>query len=556
MLFHTWTFAIFFAIVYPVYRLTKGTRLELPWLLAASYVFYGWWNPLYLILIAYGTIMDYWIVVRMEKSRRKKWWIALSVVSNLGLLGFFKYAGFVADNLNWVLAHLSIGDVLWIPLSVVGNLGLLGFFKYAGFVAANLNGLFAHPGIGYALPKPDILLPVGISFFTFQSMSYIIDCYRGHVKREHSFLRYAVYVSLFTQLVAGPIERASNLLRQLREEHRITRGDVGDGLSLFVVGLFKKVALADYLALYVDKVYGAPGNFEAPALALATFAFAWQIYFDFSGYTDMARGIARMMGLKLMLNFNNPYLADSLGDFWQRWHISLSTWFKDYVYIPMGGNRGGALLTYRNMVLTMVISGLWHGAAWTFLIWGVLHAAGRVLTRELERSCFYRERVPRPLKQLGVFAFVTFAWIFFRAQSVGDAWLIVWRIATSAWAFVTFAWTFAWTFFRAQSVGDAWLIVSRIATSAWAFVTFAWTFFRTLSVGDAWRIATSWADPPFPMLALGMVLAVWGYQFLYESKARTMLEWAPVRVSLAVVLVVYVATFPAGAAQKFIYFQF
>jgi D-alanyl-lipoteichoic acid acyltransferase DltB (MBOAT superfamily) len=488
MLFHTWTFAIFFAVVYPVYRLTKGTRLELPWLLAASYVFYGWWNPLYLILIAYGTIMDYWIVVRMEKSRRKKWWIALSVVSNLGLLGFFKYAGFVATNLNWLLAHL---------------------------------------GIGYALPQPDILLPVGISFFTFQSMSYIIDCYRGHVKREHSFLRYAVYVSLFTQLVAGPIERASNLLRQLREEHRITREDVSDGLSLFVVGLFKKVALADYLALYVDKVYGAPGNFEAPALALATFAFAWQIYFDFSGYTDMARGIARMMGLRLMLNFNNPYLADSLGDFWQRWHISLSTWFKDYVYIPLGGNRGGTLLTYRNMVLTMVISGLWHGAAWTFLIWGVLHAAGRVLTRELERSRFYRERVPRPVKQLGVFAFVTFAWIFFRAQSVGDAWLIVSRIATPGRAIVTFVWTLAWT------------------------------FLRSLSVGDAWRIATSsWTDSAFPLMALALVLAVWGYQFLYESKARTMLEWAPVRVSLAVVLVVYVATFPAGAAQKFIYFQF
>jgi len=229
------------------------------------------------------------------------------------------------------------------------------------------------------------------------------------------------------------------------------------------------------------------------------------------------------MGLRLMLNFNNPYLADSLGDFWQRWHISLSTWFKDYVYIPMGGNRGGTLLTYRNMVLTMVISGLWHGAAWTFLIWGALHAAGRVLTRELERSRFYRERVPRPVKQLGVFAFVTFAWIFFRAQSLGDAWLIV----------------------------------SRIATPGRAIVTLAWTYFRSLSVGDAWRIATSgWTDSAFPLLALAMVLAVWAYQFLYESKARTMLEWAPVRVSLAVVLVVYVATFPAGAAQKFIYFQF
>ena len=458
MLFHTWTFAVFFAIVYPVYRLTKGTRLELPWLLAASYVFYGWWNPLYLILIAYGTIVDYWIVVRMERSTRKKRWIALSIVSNLGLLGFFKYAGFVATNLNWLLAHL---------------------------------------GLRCAIPAPDILLPVGISFFTFQSMSYILDCYRGHVERERSFLRYAVYVSLFTQLVAGPIERASNLLRQLREEHRVTREDITDGLSLFVAGLFKKVALADYLALYVDKVYGAPGTFQAPALALATFAFAWQIYFDFSGYTDMARGIARTMGLRLLLNFSHPYLADSLGDFWQRWHISLSTWFRDYVYIPLGGNRGGALATYRNMVLTMVISGLWHGAAWTFLIWGVLHALGRVLTRELERSRFYRERVPRPLKQLGVFAFVTFAWIFFRAPSLGDAWLIVSRIATSGWA-----------------------------------------------------------DPAFPLLALGLALSVWVYQFLCESKARAMLEWAPVRVSMAVVLIVYLATFPAGAAQKFIYFQF
>jgi D-alanyl-lipoteichoic acid acyltransferase DltB (MBOAT superfamily) len=458
VLFHTWTFAIFFAIVYPVYRATKGTRFELPWLLAASYFFYGCWNPLYLLLIAYGTVMDYWIVVRMDRSGRKKWWIALSVVSNLGLLGFFKYARFAATNLNWLLAHL---------------------------------------GLAYAVPVPDILLPVGISFFTFQSMSYILDCYRGHVERERSFLRYAVYVSLFTQLVAGPIERASNLLRQLRHDRRIAWEDVTDGLSLFLVGLFKKVALADYLALYVNKVYAAPAEFQAPALLLATFAFAWQIYFDFSGYTDMARGIARMMGLRLLFNFNNPYLADSLGDFWRRWHISLSTWFRDYVYIPLGGNRGGQFSTYRNMCLTMVISGLWHGAAWTFLIWGALHALGRVLTRELERSDFYRERVPRLAKQLGVFAFVTFAWIFFRAQSLDDAWLIVSRIFTSGLA-----------------------------------------------------------DPAFPMLALAMVLSIWVYEFLCESKARPLLERAPVRVTMAVALLVYVAVFPGGAAQKFIYFQF
>jgi alginate O-acetyltransferase complex protein AlgI len=458
MLFHTWTFAIFFAIVYPVYRATKGTRFELWWLLAASYVFYGWWNPLYLLIILYGTLADYFIVVGMEKVGHKKWWLAVSVVSNIGLLGFFKYAGFVTDNLNFLMTHT---------------------------------------GIPYALPSPGILLPVGISFFTFQSMSYIIDCYRGRIERERSLLRYAVYVSLFTQLVAGPIERASNLLMQLRHNRPIAREDIADGVSLFLVGLFKKIALADYLALYVDKVYGAPQEHHAPALALATFAFAWQIYFDFSGYTDMARGIARMMGIRLMLNFNNPYLADSLGDFWRRWHISLSTWFRDYVYIPLGGNRKGDFSTYRNMALTMVISGIWHGAAWTFLIWGVLHALGRLATRALELSPFYRDRVPRIIKQGAVFTFVCFTWIFFRAASLGDAWLIVTRIVTGGWA-----------------------------------------------------------DPQCPMLMLGMVLTVWLYQYFYESKGRWVVEWAPVRVGLAVLMVIYVAVFAAASSLPFIYFQF
>jgi alginate O-acetyltransferase complex protein AlgI len=458
MLFHTWTFAIFFAIVYPVYRAAKGTRFELWWLLAASYVFYGWWNPLYLLIILYGTLADYFIVVGMEKVGHKKWWLAVSVVSNIGLLGFFKYAGFVTDNLNF---------------------------------------LAAHTGIPYALPSPGILLPVGISFFTFQSMSYIIDCYRGDIVRERSLLRYAVYVSLFTQLVAGPIERASNLLMQLRHNRPIASEDIADGISLFLVGLFKKIALADYLALYVDKVYGAPQEHQAPALALATFAFAWQIYFDFSGYTDMARGIARTMGIRLMLNFHNPYLADSLGDFWRRWHISLSTWFRDYVYIPLGGNRKGDFSTYRNMALTMVISGIWHGAAWTFLIWGVLHALGRLATRALELSPFYRDRVPRIIKQGGVFTFVCFTWIFFRAASLGDAWLIITRIFTSGWA-----------------------------------------------------------DPQCPMLMLGMVLTVWLYQYFYESKGRWAVEWAPVRVGLAVLMVVYVAVFAAASSLPFIYFQF
>jgi len=252
-----------------------------------------------------------------------------------------------------------------------------------------------------------VTLPLGISFYTFQSMSYSIDVYRGDAQPIRSFVDFACFVSMFPQLVAGPIERAKNLLPQLQSAPKITRHDVADGLSLFVVGLFKKVALADYLALYVDPVYAAPGEHQAPALVLATFAFAWQIYFDFSGYTDMARGVGRMMGIRLMLNFNNPYLATGLGDFWRRWHISLSTWFRDYVYIPLGGNRKGEVRTYVNICLTMLISGLWHGAAWTFVIWGALHAVGYSLTRALESSSFYRERVPMLLKQGLTFLFVT-----------------------------------------------------------------------------------------------------------------------------------------------------
>jgi D-alanyl-lipoteichoic acid acyltransferase DltB (MBOAT superfamily) len=251
------------------------------------------------------------------------------------------------------------------------------------------------------------------------------------------------------------------------------------------------------MALYVNKVYAAPEQFQSPALILGTFLFCWQIYFDFSGYTDMARGVARMMGLRLMLNFNNPYLASSLGDFWSRWHISLSSWFKDYVYIPLGGNRKGTFNTYKNMFLTMVISGLWHGAAWTFVIWGVAHALGRCLTRELERTSFYKERVPKLVKQLFVFTFVTFTWIFFRAESITDAWVIIARIFTSGFA-----------------------------------------------------------NPYCPLLMLALVFAVWLYQFAYESRLQWVLALRPVRVAIVVLMVLYLAVFAPSSEQAFIYLQF
>lgn len=458
MLFHTWIFLIFFVLFYAVFLLIKKTRFREPWLLASSYVFYAWWNPLYLLLIVWSTLIDYASVTFMERSGRRKLWLTLSIVNNLFLLSLFKYGPFLTENLNLLLTKIGI------PLT---------------------------------LPAPGVLLPVGISFYTFQSMSYTIDFYRGKIEREKSFIRFATFVSLFPQLVAGPIERAKNLLPQLKEKPSISSRDIGDGLSLFVVGLFKKIALADYLALYVDRIYDVPGMFDGPALLLATFAFSWQIYFDFSGYTDMARGIGRMLGIRLMLNFNNPYLADGLGDFWKRWHISLSTWFKDYVYIPLGGSRKGKLFTYRNMVLAMLISGLWHGAAWMFVIWGALHALGRIATRELERSEFYQQKIPRIVKQVITFSFVTFAWIFFRAASLEDAFIIISRIFSSVWS-----------------------------------------------------------DPRFPLLMLLLILSIWLYQFLFESKLRIYLESSAVRIVMVVGMILYLILFASSGNQPFIYFQF
>jgi D-alanyl-lipoteichoic acid acyltransferase DltB (MBOAT superfamily) len=484
MLFHTWVFFVFFLIVYTVYlAVRKNNRLMNLWLMIASYAFYfcGLWNPYYLLLLFGTSAIDYvmvWLMERRQKTRML--WLVISLVSNFGFLGYFKYSGFITENLNLFLEHLGASVRLSDPVTYPN--AVLSFF-----------------GVPPDYLFTRVILPIGISFHTFQSMSYTIDAYRGTIQTERSFIRFLTFVSFFPQLVAGPIERASNLLPQLHRQPPITRQDITDGLSLFLVGFFKKVALADYLARYVDKVYALPGQFEAPALILATVAFAWQIYFDFSGYTDMARGIARVMGFRLMLNFNNPYAATGLGDFWTRWHISLSTWFKDYLYYPLGGNRHGTLLTYRNMFITMVVSGIWHGAAWTFVIWGALHALGRVLTRELEQSPFYRERVPKLVKQLLVFAFVTFTWVFFRANTLGDAWLILSRI-----------------------------------------------------------FSTGWTDPRFPLLMAFLIAAVWIYELVYtsESRLRGVLELAPVRVGMVLVMVAYLAIVAQPSTKAFIYFQF
>jgi D-alanyl-lipoteichoic acid acyltransferase DltB (MBOAT superfamily) len=459
MLFHSWQFAVFGVAVYLVYLLLSRTRFALHWLLAASLFFYGWTGPRFVLLLLYATAVNFAAGAMMERSPRRKLWLTAAVGGTLAPLLFFKYAGFAVESLNAVLPRL---------------------------------------GLATSLAAPAVLLPAGLSFFTFRLLGYTIDCYRGDIERERSFLRFATFASFFPTLLAGPIERASHFLRQVASGPRRPNGsDLADGLSLFVVGLFKKVALADYLSLYVSKVYAAPGSFDGLTLAAATFAFAWQIYFDFSGYTDMARGIAKALGFDIMLNFRNPYLATGLGDFWNRWHISLSSWFKDYLYIPLGGNRKGAFATYRNMLVTMVISGLWHGAAWTFVIWGLLHALGRFATRELERTPFYRNRVPTFAKQMLVFCFVCFCWIFFKASSLSDSLLIVKRI-----------------------------------------------------------FGAGLGDPRFPLAMLILCLAVWAYQFLVESRLRRVAEWAPARVAAVCYMIVHLLLVSGGSSQPFVYLQF
>src|SRR6266568_2301337 len=389
MLFHTWPFLLFLLVFLPVFFALRKTPLWLPWLTLASYFFYGWWNPYYLLLVVYSTVLDFCLVAlmdhcphagpkvdviaRLTRLRFDDRVLRVAfVVSVAEMLGSLATAWVGPQTLRPTMAALSLIVLLmalgalyssrriWLLISVVNNLALLLFFKYARFVVENLNAVFSSLHLSVKLPDPstlmpfgfEYLLPVGISFFTFQSLSYTIDFYLGNVQRERNFLRFATFVCFFPQLMAGPIERARHLLPQFRQFPAVRLQNFTDGASLFLVGLFKKLALANYLSFYVERVYDDPKAFGAPALMIATFAFAWQIFFDFSGYTDMARGVAKLMGFKLILNFNNPYLATGLGDFWSRWHISLSTWFRDYVYIPLGGNRDGTLNTYRNLFLT------------------------------------------------------------------------------------------------------------------------------------------------------------------------------------------------------------
>lgn len=395
MLFNSLSFLVFFPIVITLYFFTP---YKWRWLLllAASYFFYMSWRPEYIVLILISTGIDYFAGRRMGQLSEKR------------------------ERRPYLL------------LSLITNLGLLAIFKYFNFFSGSFESVLNAAGIEYYLPRFQLLLPVGISFYTFQTLSYSIDIYRGKVKPEKHLGIFALYVAFWPQLVAGPIERPAHLLPQFREKFDFDYDRVRDGLLRMLWGFFKKVVIADRLAVYVSAVYNDPGEYTGLSIAVATVFFAFQIYCDFSGYSDIAIGSAQVMGFDLMENFKRPYFSANIAEFWHRWHISLSTWFRDYLYIPLGGSRVSRPRYYFNLMTTFVVSGLWHGANWTFVVWGALHGFYMVLTVSWQE---WRQRVgtdDREGSSLGravavgaTFIAVCFGWIFFRAATVGKAFLLI-----------------------------------------------------------------------------------------------------------------------------------
>ncbi len=557
MLFNSITFAIFFAVVYTAYWLLhKKFRMQNLLLLGASYFFYGWWDVRFLFLIVLSTYVDFGCALAIEKGRlsvRQKAGSGLllllcsiffvtvdySAVS-VGLFGeggpisvewgkvlpgdfggylFFAGTGLLLGLFNvLLLAMRGVSEEFrrkfFVSVSVVVNLVILGIFKYFNFFiesAVDVYGLVfnARPDVSLL----NIVLPVGISFYTFQTMSYTIDVYRGKISASGSLLDIATYVAFFPQLVAGPIERGAHLLPQFQGERKVGLKEFREGMWLIFWGLYKKIVVADNMAIIVNQVFGpydnladAVGGVSVPGdglrLLFGVYAFAFQIYGDFSGYSDIARGTARLLGFDIMLNFRNPYAAISPSDFWRRWHISLSTWLRDYLYIPLGGNRGSRILTYRNLMLTMVLGGLWHGAAWTFVLWGVFH--GFILAVYRFLGIGFDRKQYRPLKRflmwILMFHLVCFGWLLFRAQNLTTVGVFLESIFTK----------FAWS----QSAGD---VFGRLVFYGWFLVL--WQVIQHFSnrldllEDRGWFVRLNvWIFVIMSILALG---AQGGQEFIY-----------------------------------------
>jgi D-alanyl-lipoteichoic acid acyltransferase DltB (MBOAT superfamily) len=472
MLFNSLEYALFFGTCFAVY-VALPHRAQNRLLLVASYVFYGAWNWRFLCLIALSTVIDYAVARRLAATtghRARRALVTVSVVVNLTILGFFKYAGFFADS----------------------------FARLMGFFGVTLPPFALH-----------VVLPVGISFYTFQALSYTIDVYRRDVEPARNLLDFALFVAFFPQLVAGPIERAGHLLPQILRRRHVTADAVGAGTWLVLWGLFKKVVVADNVAALVNAAY-APGALPTSGeILLATYAFAIQIYCDFSGYSDIARGSARILGFDLMLNFRLPYLSASPREFWRRWHISLSTWLRDYLYVPLGGNRSGALLTYRNVVATMLLGGLWHGAKWTFVVWGAYHGLLLVL-----------DRIGRPL--------------IARVSRVGPFSPRTWRLAATVATFHLVC--LGWLFFRADTLAHAGSLLQRLLGP------------------PALGLALDWLGP---LLALTAPLVLVESAQAVSGDLDVVFRWpVPARAALYALVFVVIVVLGEDFGQPFIYFQF
>jgi D-alanyl-lipoteichoic acid acyltransferase DltB (MBOAT superfamily) len=438
MSFVSWQYPLLLAILYLLYwRVPQGMRVVL--ITAASYFFYGCWDPRFLTLILGTTCVDFLCGRLLAGERVPPWksaalllspamWLGICTLIpglekvTLGMAGLAAAIGVAVFAIMTRLGPALPGEMRRGPvvLSICFNLLILGFFKYFGFFVESMEALLTSLGLAPTLPILAIVLPVGISFYTFQSLSYIIDVYRGKTESCRHFFDYAAYISFFPQLVAGPIERSTDLLPQILKERTFELDHLGVGCRLILVGLFKKLFVADNCALIANYAFEPGTPLNAPWAILGAVAFAFQIYGDFSGYTDIARGSARMLGIHLQQNFRYPYLAQGPSDFWQRWHISLSSWFRDYVYIPLGGNRKGGARTIINLLLTMLIAGLWHGASWNFVLWGAFHGillVGYRLTPGLSQLEAAKGFGRLPAIVL-MFAFTLVGWALFRSADL------------------------------------------------------------------------------------------------------------------------------------------
>ena len=413
MLFNSLEFLLFLPVVFAAYWVLNlwtekkaMLRLQNLLLLVASYVFYGWWDWRFLSLIAFSTLVDYWVGLQIGKANHRE----ISVEANESVR--------------------SSTAKRWLGVSLAVNLGLLGYFKYANFFIDNWIEAWGAVGVRMDPWSLKVILPVGISFYTFQTLSYSIDIYRRKLNPTRDLIQFAAFVSFFPQLVAGPIERASALLPQIASRRKFQYEEGVSGLRLILWGMFKKVVVADTCAVFVNDIFGNAQDHSGPTLVFGAICFAFQIYGDFSGYSDIAIGTARLFGIRLMTNFKMPYFSRDIAEFWRRWHISLSTWFRDYLYIPLGGSRVGKWKAVRNTFAIFLVSGFWHGANWTFVVWGLIHA---LLFLPLLLLGVNRRHISevasghwlpsmKEIGQMGVtFILVTIGWVFFRASSLTSA---------------------------------------------------------------------------------------------------------------------------------------